>query len=74
MKTTSGKIIKYTDKDGNEQKGVVRYSDQTEVLQKSKKLFIRLLDDKLLPKKDGNNKEIISIRHPSEVTVIGYVD
>jgi hypothetical protein len=74
MKQGSGYIVTYKDGGGNVQKGIAQYSDQLPAFSKFKKVFIRCCNDDLSFKLDDKNKKVVTLKHESELTQIGFVD
>lgn len=73
-KETSGYLVKYTDKSGLVQKGIVRYSDQLPQFQKLNKVYVWLVDDNFHFLKDENQKAKGTLKHVDTLTKIGFTD
>jgi hypothetical protein len=70
-KKNAGYIVSYTDKDGNEKKGVVRQADQNNVLMGKGKLLIRQCDDNY----NVDEKADLIVKSADRVTAIhGFID
>lgn len=74
MKSTSGYYASYIAKDGSVQKISVTYSQQHKSFEQIKKVFARLLNDDLTPRKDDKDKNVCSLVEISKLTIIGYYD
>jgi len=74
MSKKSGIYVEYTTKKGTTQKGIVVYKDQKPEFSNYLKVFIRLCDEKFKPIKNEAGKALISIKHQTEVKVIGFID
>ena len=70
---TAGKLVRYVAKDGTVHKAVARYSDNRGD-RFFGRLWLRVLNDDLTEKVDATGKQVVSVRFPGEVTVIGFVD
>lgn len=64
----SGYLVRYTNKEGEEKRGKVLYSDQTPEIEKQGKCLVRLIDDRF--QNTGHN--VVKRNH--ELTVFGFID
>ena len=74
MSKSSGILVTYTDLDGNTQRGVLRYSDQSIEFEKRNKALICLLDNDLKLLLDQDRRPRIALKSKDLLTHIGYCD
>jgi hypothetical protein len=74
MKDTQGYIMEYTTKYGLRQRAVMLHNEQTKVYSDNKKAFLRLIDDDGNYKRNEVGQALISVKHVSELTQIGFQD
>lgn len=68
-----GKIVTFTDREGATRKAIAYDKEQHAEFRKHKKVYLHYLNDDLTPKMD-NGKEVVGLRSPDQLKVIGYVD
>lgn len=67
-----GMIVEYETPEGK-QKGIAYRVDQKPEFSNYKKVFLREVNDDFTPKmKDG--KKVVSLKHESQLKIIGYID
>ena len=71
---SKGMIVKYYKKDGSESKGIIRYSEQADVLHSTSKVMIRPCDDNFDVLKDDSGRELVTFKVLAFVRRIGYID
>lgn len=74
MKGNSGYIVEFENKDGSNQKGVVRYADQNADFRQLGKVLVILCEDNLNYKRDKDNKIRTTLKNVNSITRIGFVD
>lgn len=74
MNKKAGKIVSYIDKEGKVQKAIALHHEQTAAYKIHAKVFLRVVNDDLSYKKSPEEKYIISVKHVSELTDIGFTD
>lgn len=74
MNKSRGRLVKFTTKEGKEQKAIAYQYEQAVEFSKVKKVFIRYVDDDMMPQKDENGKKIVGLKDVEKLTVIGFVD
>jgi len=74
MSKNSGKIVQWKAINGNICVGIARNEDQTSEIQKSRRVMIRFSDEHGDLLKDESGKNVITLKHPSLLTVIGFID
>ncbi len=74
MPKNPGYILSYIDKFEHKQYGIAYYNEQTGDFKNYDRVFIRLLNEDLKPKLNEKGKQLITVKHASEITTIGFVD
>ena len=69
-----GVLFKYTDKRGDEVKGVAFYDDQKPAFSDHKKVLLRLLNEDNTFKTNEEGKKLIALKNYSDLTVVGFWD
>lgn len=69
-----GKIVKYTTLKGETMLAIAYDKEQTSAFSKYGKVVLHLINEDYTLKKDENGKKLISLKHQSELTIIGFVD
>lgn len=69
-----GKLVKWTNKDGQECLGIAYNKEQAPEFIKVKKVFVRHIDKSYQLLKDADGKRIVGLYAADKLNVIGYVD
>jgi hypothetical protein len=69
-----GIIFKYTDKNGEEKKGVAFHDEQKTFFPGQRKVFLRILNKDFTFKKNEDGNMVVALKSYSELTQIGYWD
>lgn len=70
----SSYLYQYINKDGNVQKAQAIPEDQKPGIKNYSRILLRLMNDDFSPKLDESGKQLITLKHLAEVTVIGFID
>lgn len=74
MSKNSGYLVKYTNKEGVTQYGIVRHNDQKEEFQRLNKCLVRICNKDFTVKHNESGKEMVVLKSKDLLTFKGFVD